>query len=391
MKQTKRKPLVLVTLANSFYTDTRVKQEVSTLNNAGYKVVVLAWDRTAKFKDFNSEKLIVKNTKLFSTQKFHKLKFLMSAIIFQFLIFKYGLKYFRHYGHLLIHVNDFNTLIGACLLKWLSPRRIKIVYDVHELTPAVYEEWYNPLIGKIAGKLEKLFIQYTDQIITVSQPIKNYLSKIVKKEIWLVYNFPMKNLIPNLSRKEARNRLNLNEDDYIVIYVGTLRLDVALVELIKAMKIILSKNIDKIKFYIIGDGPLYSKFQHIVKKEKLSSHVKVLGRKSRKETLMYLKASNLSYSVFKVRGLNSFIGMPWKLFESLSCGIPVLVLDKTFTSKYVIQRNLGITTSNMSPEKITEAILKAYNKKIKNDVEEKDKYIWENQEKDFLKIYSSLL
>ena len=107
--------------------------------------------------------------KLLQAQTFSKVLFMLSAVLFQFSIFFEGIRLLGKNRKMIIHANDFNALLGVIWLKRLFPKRVKVVYDCHELTPAVYGEWYGRIIGTFIGKLEIALIEHVDEIITVSE------------------------------------------------------------------------------------------------------------------------------------------------------------------------------------------------------------------------------
>jgi len=386
-----RNLIVFVVLACNYYTDHRVKQEVETLLKNKKEVFVLCWPREKKIKNYNSTYLKVQSVRLLSSNKYSEIKFIISAILFQFYIIAYGFKLILNHSKIIIHSNDFNTLVGASALKFIFRNRIKLIYDSHELTPAVYAEFYNSLIGKIVSKIEIILLKFVDSIITVSYPIKKYLEKVANKDITIISNYPTKDILPKISKKEARNYLQIHENKFIIVYIGTIRKDIALTELVKSVKLLLKRQDINIQVIVIGDGPLYDSIKNLVTELNCTQNIVLLGRISRKKALLYLKAADLSYVVFNAKGLNSYIGMPWKLFESIACGTPILVLGKTYTSSVIMENNFGVLTNDLSKEKIAEAIYEAIQSKIKIKDSIRNNYTWESQENKFIKVYNDII
>jgi len=387
------KPLVYVLLAAPFENDTRVKQEVMTLNENNFYTYTLSWDREGKFKDKETSNNFVKYVKLLTSLKFNKILFLLSAIFFQFVIFFNGTRLLKKWHKMIIHANDFNTLFGVFMLNVVFSKRIKIVYDCHELTPAVYSEWYGYFIGSIMGKIEQKMVSMFDSILTVSPPIMKHLSKISGKKVNLIWNYPTKKILPNKSKEEARKLLNLSIEQFIVVYVGTLRSDIALDSLIDAIAEIRNqKSLEEklIKVVIVGDGPLY---QSLIKKTEdynLNGMIEIIGRVNRKKSLDYIRAADLSYILFTVKGLNTKIGMPWKLFESLASETQVVVVDDTYAAGFIRKYNAGYVISNITPQKISELLLKMIKENKQSEFKLVNNFLWESQEEAFLTIYNGL-
>jgi glycosyltransferase involved in cell wall biosynthesis len=317
----------------------------------------------------------------------------LSAVIFQFSIFFHGLRLLRKHKKVILHANDFNTILGTVFLKRLFPQRIKTVYDCHELTPAVYAEWYGQFLGTMIGKLEKRFIRFFDAIITVSPPIKSYLQTITKEPIHIIWNYPSKKLLPIKGKQEARKYLGIDQQAFVIVYVGTLRLDIALPELIEVTNKLRKKDLldyKQLQVIIVGDGPLFPLLKDKIISYDLSDIVSLKGRISREQSLIHLKAADLSYILFTVKGLNTKIGMPWKLFESLVSGTPVLVVDKTYAAELIQKHRAGYVVKNLEPKDIQVVLEQAIQKGQHEPLALANQFVWEKQEDQLLTVYDNL-
>ncbi|NHJ84288.1 MAG: glycosyltransferase family 4 protein [Asgard group archaeon] len=391
----KTKPLVYMVLTNSFFKDPRVFQEAASLRKYDYPVYVLTWDRNGVNSVYNEDYLTVKNKQLLRSKSFSKIIYMLSAVLFQLSIFVTGLNLLKKNQHIILHINDFNTILGSVLLKFIFPNRIKAVYDSHELTPAVYGEWYGQIFASITSKVEKICMHFMDQIITVSPPIEQYFRTITKKDIKIIWNYPAKDLIPKQSKEEARKELGLDQSAFILTYIGTLRNDIALFDLFHALALLREKITDnellkKISVVIIGDGPLYSDIVSLREELQLEELITIIGRVNRDKSLLYMKAADLSYILFTVKGLNTKIGMPWKLFESLATNTPVLVLDQTYASKFIKKFNAGFIVNKKEPMEIADLLLAILKQEYLMTIETNNKLLWENQEEKFISIYNML-
>jgi len=394
-KQSKKDQIVIfVLLANSFFNDPRVKQEVETLLKYNFNIYVLAWDRNGKENFYKKDSLIVKTIKIISLKEFHKIAYLISAIFFQLLIIIHGLKLLVNNQKVIVHANDFNTLLGAVLLKILSSKTVRIVYDSHELTPAVYEEWFSRVVGIICGSIEKLLLKFVDKIITVSPPIAEYLKRITNNEIKIIYNYPQKKYIPRYTKEQAREELNIEKNVFVICYIGSLRQDLSLEDLIYSVKLLNEKKTRrKICIYIVGNGTLFNRLKDLIRKHNLSTVVYMIGKIPREKAMQYLRASDLSYVVFNVKGLNTKIGLPWKLFESILCDTKVLVKCKTYAAEFVTKNKLGYCISETKPAKIAETI--EYLAEMKEDLFENKNnstlLLWEKQEYELYNTYKAII
>jgi len=392
-----KKPAVFIILASPFAIDPRVKQEFGSLLKKGFYVKLLSWDRDGNNSDERTANYHIKYVKLLRSKTFSKILFLLSALLFQFVAFFEGLKLLQQVGKFLVHANDFNTFLGALFLKFFFPRKIKVIYDSHELTPAVYSEWYGSVIGSIVGKFEKKIVKRFDALIGVSPPIVSHLKAIAgrEKNVYLIWNYPSQVVIPSLTKPQARQALGLPQDAFLLTYVGTLRTDVALLELIDVLSALKQQLrheptlfSKKFKVIIVGDGPLYDELVHRISERKLEEFITIVGRVPRKTSLIYLRASDLSYILFKIKGMNTKIGMPWKLFESLVCGTKVLVLEKTYAATFVKNHTAGYTITTLDPPFLAKKLISIM--QSQTEFNNSFDFLWEQQETLFIKIYSEL-
>lgn len=331
---------VVMFLAKAFQTDIRPRQEATTLLSAGYAVFVLAWDRASRFRPRELvDGVDVRSFNRINTRVFSKLGLALGALIFQFhLLFEYIRLVRELEKRPIIHAHDFNTLLVGVVL-----RRLRLcgglVYDCHEFTYGAYSELYNPLIGRIVSTFEQNLLRYPDVILTVSDPISEYLRKF-NASIELVYNCPRISDIPNLPKRNIRFKLGLPPNAFIVSYVGEIRYDSTLYRLIDVARLTANANI---RFLVVGGGPDAPAFRREVIRSN-PPNLTVLHYVPRRKALSYMSASDLTWAVYQSDSvsLNTRVAMPWKFFDSLACGVPVVVEKNTWREQLVRKLGCGI-------------------------------------------------
>ena len=391
-KESKR-PLVYVLLAKAYDTDTRVIQEVNSLIGGGFRVYVLAWDRDNTFKDTKTDYLKVKHLTLIPSKLFNKIVYILSALLLQIAIILRGSLMMIKEPQIIIHANDFNTLPAGAILKFLFPKSIRLIYDSHEHTPAVYEEWFNKRISKIVSFVERIFIKFADATITVSQPIKEYLQTIFKKEIHIVQNYPVQTVFPRESKEEARTKLGYKDGQFLATFIGVMRMDIAIPEIVEAAKILKEtapSRKRKIKIILVGDGPLFQYVQEKRIELDLWDYIDITGRVERELALIYLKASDLSLILIKGNSYNSKIGSPWKLFESLTSNVPVMVKKDTNMAEIAVSCNAGVVLNKINGDTIASNLIEQSNHSNSNFLEVSELFTWESQEDYFVGIYKNV-
>jgi glycosyltransferase involved in cell wall biosynthesis len=396
---------IVMFLAKSYATDPRVKNEAETLVQTGHEVIVLSWDRSGKQP---SESMVngvrIVSRKLLQGSDFSKASFAFSALILQVFCVTWCLRRMR--GKYVVHSHDFNTLMAGVVLRRMLGPRVKLVYDCHELTPSAYAEWYGPRLGLVAGGLERTMIGWADCVITVSPPIQAYLSRLTSNPIVVIYNTIPIDQVPQGSRNSWKSRLGL--DGFIVSYVGSLRLDVGLDELIDAASLFLAAGEHRIRFVIVGDGPDLNRISR--KAERLEGIVTLVPRVSHAKALEFVTASDVSYAIYRTRGEgsaetsrkmlsegNTLVAMPWKVFEAMACGTCVLVRGGTYIWDFVSQLEFGISGGSGSPKEIFDSLTLALSQRERLEfmgsrarMHFLKNYNWNNMADRLLSIYASL-
>jgi glycosyltransferase involved in cell wall biosynthesis len=378
-------------LAQTYALDTRPIGEAETLRTSGHRVIVLSWDRFGgQPKELDQRGIRVVSFGVLPGVKFSRFKFALSAVLFQLICFFWARKNLK--GAYAIHCHDFNTLGAGVLLK-MTNHQAKLVFDNHEFTPGAYSEWFNSAIGAVATAVEKKLISFTDAVITVSPQIQQYYASITTSPVYVIYNTITRERVPQLDKQTAKSELGL--DGFVVSFVGSIRPDVAFDEFIGAARHFRDHHDAGITFLLVGDGPDLARIKQSA--ADLDGAVKFVPIVPWAQALKYVKASDLTYAVFRDTGENTRMAMPWKLFESMACGTPILVRGGTYTWKFVSELGIGISVGSITSDQVSEAISQIF--KYPEHSQEMSKrarssflsdYNWNLMEDRLGSIYSSL-
>ncbi|MCJ7506992.1 glycosyltransferase [Candidatus Bathyarchaeota archaeon] len=379
-----------MTLAKSFAHDTRPRLEALALGRGGYDVEVLAWDRDLRmpFKAM-VDGTRTTNVRIFRGVEFRKLKFALASIIFQMACFFYALR-LCCVGRLLIHAHDFNTLLPSAMIKLVFRDRIRLVYDSHEYTPGVYTEWYGYVTGRVAGVLERIFGRCADAVITVSDPIADYLERTLGQACTVLWNCPPLKDIPATSREVARAKLNL-PTGFLILCMGLFRQDLLFEVLSELRESAPTDGMNDVRAVLVGKG-LPEEF--LAKTAANPEFFIVRDWVERETALLYYRACDLTYCMYRTDGANSKIGMPWKLFESVLCGTPVLVTRGSYSHMFVQKYKCGAWADPRSASDLLEAISKIRDAKgtaLTDPANEFAKiFSWETMRRRLLTVYEGL-
>jgi glycosyltransferase involved in cell wall biosynthesis len=331
----------------------RARQEAEALIDAGFPVSILAWDRNMEYDATqNIGEINVQSLRIINLSEFSRIGLIVGGFIFQFLVFIQALRTIRKTKQRpIVHVHDINTLLPGYLLRKLRLASA-LIYDCRELTYAVYSEWFHPILGGIVRVLEGSLLHCVDSIITVNDAIADYLRKF-DRPVTIVCNCPRLADIPKVTRKEARIMLGLPPDWFIVSYVGMVRYGCGLELLVEVAEQMGDSNVH---FLVVGDGPLAPKITRAAEGIGPNSHVSALPRVSRQKAFLYILASDATWAIYP-ESVNARISSPWKLFESMACGVPVVVDSGTFQSEIINKFGCGLILKGHAPQVICQSIV----------------------------------
>ena len=305
--------------------------------------------------------------------------------------------------HTLINtVNPFNWIKVASFIKKEKPDFILIRY---------WLPFFGPSLGTIARLVrsktkvlaltdniiphekrigDKAFTNYfvnsCDGFIAMSRTVLNDVLKFSKTEKKAYSPHPMYETYGAIvSKREAREKLNLNTDDKIILFFGLIRHYKGLDILLEAMA---GAEIKKQNIKLLIAGEFYEDKQpylDLIEKLKLKDQV-ILHDKfiANEDVRYYFCASNLVAQTYR-NATNSGVTMVGYYYEK-----PMLVTNVGGLAEIVPNEKCGYVVENFVPiisEKIRDYFLKEKEKEFAgNVVLEKKKYEW----KEFIRVLIGL-
>ena len=371
---------VISIVLNNFKNDSRVLKENISLQNAGYRVKVVALHEEP-LKEFDIVQNIDVHRIKLKSRSWSKNKAIQLLKYFEF-IFRVVKEYKTSD---ILHCNDLNALPIGYVIKKFYNKDVKIVYDAHEyeINDRSNESKYSI---KIKYFLEKRLIKYADKVMTVSDAIANEYVKLygIPKPA-LVLNTPP---YTNIEKKDIfRETLNISADKTIFLYQGGLSKGRGIEILLDAFK-----NIDDEKAVMVfmGYGLLETTIVETVKEyNNIYFHKAVAPH----ILLNYTSSADFGISTIEDSCLSYRYCLPNKIFEYTMAEIPVIVSNLP-EMKRVVENNIGVVAQNNTPKGLNVAIkeaLKLDKKKLHQNIQKVKKiYNWEEQEKVLLEVYKDL-
>lgn len=173
-----------------------------------------------------------------------------------------------------------------------------------------------------------------------------YKSKIPHPpKIFCIHNGVIVN--SKMNREQVREKLGIPKDEMTAVIVGRLQPVKRHIDAIKAIGQVI-KSGEKIKFYIIGDGPIRNELQAQIKAEGLENDIIFLGQILNAE--QYLSG----FDIFILSSQSE--GFPNVLLEAMAAGLPCISTKVGGVMEIIEHQKTGILVDPFSPAQIADAI-----------------------------------
>jgi glycosyltransferase involved in cell wall biosynthesis len=256
----------------------------------------------------------------------------------------------------------------------------KLIITLHE----VWGDYWYTYLGKpgIFGKaVERLMVNLTDNLISVSSKTKNDLKRIKPSEKSVI--------IPNGIDFNRITDLKPSNEKSTIIFAGRLIKEKNVDILIRSVDILRAKVPD-IKCLIFGEGPELLKLEKLVDELQLGENIIFKGFVENYDDLIgYMKSSK----VFLLPSTREGFGMV--VIEANACGIPVVVVEHEMNAAVdLVVEGVNGFKCVLSPDDMASKTIKALesngNLRIKC-IEMSRAYDWDNIIDSLEKVYGDII
>lgn len=180
----------------------------------------------------------------------------------------------------------------------------------------------NRLNGDKASRQALAVVDKAERVICVSKALKNRLVQLgaPSERIAILHNGVDRRIFHAMPREEVRERFGIDRMERIVLFVGNLKKEKGLRELLLAFHIIARKT-PGLRLVIIGAGPYEANLRKLISKLQLSGSISLLGSLPLPAIARWMNAA----TVFCLPSYTE--GVPNVLLEALSCGTHVVATN----------------------------------------------------------------
>lgn len=245
--------------------------------------------------------------------------------------------------------------------RYAKKHHIKFIIDVQDLWPEAFKMVFNfPVISDFIFypmmKKADYIYRAADEIIAVSETYVNRAlasNKSTKKGLSVFLGTEL----AYFDKLAKMNNINKPSDEIWVAYIGTLGHSYDLPSVIDALYILKTKGIKNIKFIVMGDGPLKSKFMDYALKKRIDANF--TGRLEYSEMVKILVKCDIAVNPIIKGAAGSIIN---KVGDYAASGLPVLnTQENEEYRKLLTEYKAGINCENDNPEDLADKLFKLYN------------------------------
>ena len=204
--------------------------------------------------------------------------------------------------------------------------------------------------------IEKHFAKHTTALVTINnedyEASKGWKAKHIYKVNGIGVDLSKYKPNTKLDTKAFKESLGFEKDDFIVTSIGELNENKNTYQILDVIKNI--KN-DKIKYLIVGQGPLKEQMEEFIKANNLENRIKLVG--FRKDIQDILTISNVYIMPSHREGLSR------SMMEAMCFGLPVVASRIRGNTDLVGENEGGILCEKCDKEAYKNAILQIFESK----------------------------
>ena len=280
--------------------------------------------------------------------------------------------------------------VAKVVSNFAKKNNVRFIIDIQDLWPEAFKMVFNvPVISNIIfAPMERLankIYSKADDIVAVSDTYVKRAIEVNQKCDKKLTVFLGTDL-DYFDKCKNKDKLEKDKKNLEIAYIGTLGHSYNIKNIIDAIAILNKKEIENIKFVIMGNGPLEQEFKNYAIEKNVTCEF--TGRLDYEKMIPRLCEADIAVNPIKKGAAQSIIN---KVGDYAAAGLPVISTQECTEYKKIVEDyKIGYNVQNDSPEEIAEKILELYNnEELRKEYGKNNRYLAEekfNRKTNYLKI-----
>lgn len=282
-------------------------------------------------------------------------------------------------------VNCHSLLVLPLCATIAGLKRSRLIYDTHELetetmSASGMRRWFFKWI-------ERSLIARADEVVVVGDRIADWYRRNYQlSNVHVIKNVPYRQLVVPRPASNLREFAGLKKTDILFLYQG-------LIDSGRGIELLLNAFRDAPQdrhIVFMGYGSLVDSVKSF---EQRHSNIHFHPAVPPQELPRYTSSADVGLSVIENTSLSYYYCVPNKVFEYLTCGVPMIVSDFPEMAALVDAHNCGwkVPVSQSEINRIVARITKSeIESKREATLESRLRFGWEDEEPALLSVYHSI-
>ena len=196
--------------------------------------------------------------------------------------------------------------------------------------------------------IERKVYKNVDKIVAITPKLCDYVVKMGadRHKVELLFTgVDTDKFNPHISITALRQKLNLNNDCRVIIFIGTLSDFVGIDKYIEQFSSVV-REIPDAKLIIVGGGYLLEKLKKLVLDLGLNDNVILTGWQQYETMPLYVNLADICINPFEINDITRDI-TPGKVFQYLACAKPVLATPLPGMKAIIPNEDCGVVYSDI--------------------------------------------
>ncbi|RZJ75762.1 MAG: glycosyltransferase [Flavobacterium sp.] len=272
---------------------------------------------------------------------------------------------------------DLDSILPGYLVCRL--RKIKRVYDAHELFCEMKEIVTRPAIYKVWKWIERKTVPHYEYGYTVNLPIANEFAKMYNRQYEVIRNIALYNPSQQQQEKEG-----------FILYQGAVNEGRSFETLIPAMQWVDATLI------ICGDGNFMAQAKQLVGDYGLHQKVIFKGMMAPDALRNVTNKAYIGITLFENKGLSNYYSLANRFFDYIHSGVPQVCVGYPVYQEINNLRPIAVLIEDVQPEAIAAALNGLLQNKEQWEILHNNCLVaatelnWQNEEKKLIAFYNKI-